>query len=156
MTDTPALAAFKRGVNLLQAGLAVAAVEHFRRAVELEKRNPYYLSFLGLSLARSRQKWPEAIELCKTALRLKHNEAQFYLNMAEVYSSAGMRWDAVEILDRALISCQLDLRVKRARTKLGERSSPVLPFLGRHSFVNRNLGKLRHRALKLLRKRQET
>jgi hypothetical protein len=43
-----------------------------------------------------------------------------------------------------------DVRLTRALGKLGLRRAPVLSFLGRKSAVNRRLGKLRHRALKLL------
>ncbi len=38
--------------------------------------------------------------------------------------------------------------VKRFRAKVVERRTPVLPFLGRGHFLNRELGKLRHRMLK--------
>jgi len=31
-----------------------------RRAVDLDKNNPYYMSYLGVVLARSERKWGEA------------------------------------------------------------------------------------------------
>ena len=155
MTDTAAVAQFKRGIELLRDGHPADAAECLRRALQMEKHNPYYLSFLGVSLARANKKWAEAVELCETALDLRRKEAQFYLNLAEVYISAGRRGDAVAVLDRAQEHFKLDPRIERARTKLGRRASPILPFLHRQHFVNRSLGRLRHRALKLLRKAQE-
>jgi hypothetical protein len=92
------------------------------------------------------------VELCKTAVIMKRNEAQLYVNLAEVCVSAGRRTDAVEILDTALKYCGADARITRVRAKLGRRSSPVLSFLERDNVVNRSLGKLRHRMLKRLRK----
>jgi Flp pilus assembly protein TadD len=152
LADTDALAQFKRGMELLGNGFANDAIEFLRKAAEGEKRNPYYLSFLGVSVARGRKKWSAALELCESAVRLKPNEPQFYLNLAEVYMSAGQREDAVDILDSASKQFRLNARVRRERNRLGERQSPILPFLDRQHFLNRNLGQLRHRALGRLRK----
>jgi Flp pilus assembly protein TadD len=152
MPDDSGLDDFKQGVSLLRKGHSSEALEHLRRAAELKQQNPHYLSFLGLSVARAQGKWTAAVELCKTAINMKRNEAQFYVNLAEVYVSAGRRDRAVETLDTALIYCKTDARITRMRGKLHKRRSPVLPFLKRGNLLNRSLGKLRHRVLKRLRK----
>lgn len=152
MGDNSAVAEFKQGVQLLQEGYPVEAHERFNRAVELEKQNAYYLSFLGVSEARGQRDWAAATDHCKAALSLKRNEAQFYLNLAEVYLLAGRREDAVAALDNGLIYLSDDSRIRRARARLGKRRSSVLPFLERGHFLNRSLGKLRHRILVLMRK----
>jgi Flp pilus assembly protein TadD len=145
MAEDSALADFKQGINLLRNGHSAEALEYLLHAAELEKQNPYYLSFLGVSVARAQRKWTAAMELCEAALSLKRLEAQLYLNLAEVYVSAGRRDDAVEVLDRGLIYFRVDARIRRARADLGRRCPPVLPFLERGHFLNRSLGKLRHR-----------
>ena len=145
MEDSSAVAEFKQGIQLLREGYPAEARDRFRRAVELEKQNAYFLSFLGVSEARGQKNWAAAVELCQTALGLKRNEAQFYLNLAEVYLSADRREDAVAVLDRGLIYHIDDPRIRRARAKLGRRRSSVFPFLERGHFLNRSLGKLRHR-----------
>jgi Flp pilus assembly protein TadD len=145
MAEDAAVADFKLGINLLRKGHSVEATKYFRQAAELEHENPYYLSFLGVSVARAQRKWAAAVKLCETALSLRRNEVQLYLNMAEVYVSAGRRDDAVEVLDKALIYFRTDARIRRARANLGMRCSPVLPFLERGHFLNRSLGKLRRR-----------
>jgi Flp pilus assembly protein TadD len=147
MAENSALAEFKQGINLLRNGHSAEAVEYLRHAAELDQQNPYYLSFLGVSVARAQRRWTAAVELCKTALSLRRNEAQLYLNLAEVYVSSGRRDDAVEVLERALVYARVDPRIKRARANLGKRSSPILPFFERGHILNRNLGKLRHRVL---------
>jgi Flp pilus assembly protein TadD len=144
MAEDSALAEFKLGIKLLRKGHAGESFEHFQHAAELEQKNPYYLSFLGVSVARGQRKWAPAVELCEMALSLRRNEVQLYLNLAEVYVSAGRRDDAVEVLDKGLIYFRVDARIKRARANLGKRCSPVLPFLERGHFLNRSLGKLRH------------
>ena len=144
MAEDSALAKFKLGINLLRKGQSYEASEYFRHAAELEQKNPYYLSFLGVSVGRAHRKWAAAVVLCETAVSLKRSEAQLYLNLAEVYVAAGRRDDAVELLDKGLIYCSTDSRIRRARADLGRRGSPVLPFLEREHFLNRSLGKLRH------------
>src|ERR1700730_16340692 len=145
MAEHSALDEFKQGVKLLRNGQSAEALEYLRHAAELEQQNPIYLSFLGVSVARAQRKWAAAVKLCETALSLRRNEVQLYLNMAEVYVSAGRRDDAVEVLDKALNYFRPDARIRRARANLGMRCSPVLPFLERGHFLNRSLGKLRRR-----------
>jgi Flp pilus assembly protein TadD len=147
MAEHSALAEFKLGIKLLQNGQSAEAVEYLRHAAELNQQNPYYLSFLGVSVARAQRKWAAAVKLCETALILRRSEAQLYLNLAEVYVSAGRRDDAVAVLDRSLMYLRIDARIGRARANLGRRCSPVLSFLDRGHFLNRSLGKLRHRVL---------
>ena len=147
MSEQSALADFKLGIKLLRNGRSAEAIEYLQHAAELNHQNPYYLSFLGVSVARAQRKWTAAAQLCETALSLRRNEVQLYLNLAEVYVAAGRRDDAVAVLDRGLVNSKVDARIKRARADLGKRCSPVLPFLERGHFLNRSLGKIRHRML---------
>ncbi|MBZ5698025.1 MAG: tetratricopeptide repeat protein [Acidobacteriia bacterium] len=147
MADSVALTQFKQGMRMLRDGHLNDALVHFRNALDLEKENPYYMSFVGVSLARAERKWTPALKLCEMALSMKRNEAQLYLNLAEVYMSAGRREEALMTLDRALASLGRDARIQRARMKLGNRRSPLLPFLSRQNVLNRHLGILRHRIL---------
>ncbi len=148
MAENSGLAEFKQGISLLRDGHSSEALEYLRRATELKQQNPYYLSFLGVAMARAQRNWPAALELCKTAASMRRNEAQLYVNLAEVYVSAERRNEAVETLDAALKYCGADARITRIRAKLGRRSSPVLPFLDRGNALNRSLGRLRHRVWK--------
>ena len=139
---------FKEGVALLKNGYPQRALLRLRRAFECEKGNPYYLSFFGLSVARAERRWDQAIEFCEIAVRLRRQEAQFRLNLAEVYELAGRRIQAVDTLDAALEVFSNDERLKRARSRVEKRRSPVLSFLNRDHVLNRQLGKFRHHALK--------
>lgn len=148
MAEFVALTSFKEAVQLLKGGYSNRALVELRRCVEVDSTNPYYLSFLGLAIARSEKKWAEATKLCETALHLKRKELQLHLNMAEVYVAAGQRENAIETLDRAKESFGPDARLVKARSRVEKRRSPVLPFLPRQSAVNIKLGKLRHRVSK--------
>lgn len=145
--DTEAFQEFKTGLTFLRDNYATKALPHMRRAVELEKNNPYYMSYLGVVLARSEKKWGEAENLCDAAVRMKRNQAQLYLNLAEVYAAAGRREDAVEALQSGLKYARRDVRLTIAMNRLAERREPVLSFLARKHPLNRQLGMLRHRAL---------
>lgn len=121
-----------------------------QRAFESDRHNPYYISFLGLAIARTQRKWAQASELCEMAVQLKPKEIQFHLNLGEVYALAGQREKALHKLDFALGLFGKDARLRQARSKVEKRRAPVLPFFGREHFLNRELGKLRHHILKSL------
>lgn len=148
MAEFVALTSFKEAVQLLKGGYSNKALVELRRCVEIDSSNPYYLSFLGLAIARSEKKWAEATKLCETALQLKRKELQLHLNMAEVYVAAGQRENAIETLDRAKESFGPDARLMKARSRIEKRRSPIVPFLPRQNALNKSLGKLRHRVSK--------
>jgi Flp pilus assembly protein TadD len=151
MMDTEAFREFKTGLNLLRDNYVDRALPHIRRAADLDKNNPYYMSYLGVVIARTEKKWGEAERLCDSAVRMKRNQAQLYLNLAEVYKTAGRRDDdAVEALQAGLKFARRDVRLTIAMNRLVPRRSPVLRFLGRTHPLNRQLGILRHRTLNML------
>ena len=85
----------------MRKGQSAEALEYLRRAAGLEQQNPYYLSFLGVCLARAQSKWTAAVELCKTAINIKRKDAQLYMNLADVY-----------VLATAARSCHRDTRYR--------------------------------------------
>ena len=149
MMDTEAFREFKAGLTLLRDNYPQKALPHMRRAVELDKNNPYYMSYLGVILARSERKWAEAEQLCDSAVRIKRNQAQLYLNLAEVYATAGRRDDAVEALQSGVKFARRDVRLNIALNRLARRRSPIFNFLSRQHPLNKKLGVLRHRTLQI-------
>ncbi|MGA2483471.1 MAG: tetratricopeptide repeat protein [Candidatus Acidiferrales bacterium] len=150
MVDTQAFGLFKEGLTLLRNSYPQQALKYMQRAVDLERTNPYYMSYLGVVLARSERRWAEAEQLCDTAVRMKRNQAQLYLNLAEVYMAADRKEDAMEVLRSGLRYARRDVRLNIAMNRLTERRRPVLPFLTRKHPLNRQLGILRHRTLQML------
>ena len=118
---------------------------HARRALGIAPKNPFYLSYTGLLAALAEKRYADAEALCQEAIEIRRNHAQLYLNLAEVYQSAGRPQEAIEILEKGLISAGRDFRIRRALEKIGKRRSPVLAFLHRSHPLNRTLGKWRHR-----------
>lgn len=141
---------FNDGMLFFRSSFFGKALAKLQRAVELDKQNPLYVSYLGLMLALAQKKYGDAEQLCHTALRMKRGEVQSYLNLAEVYIQAGKKGDAVEALTVGLQYTKRDVRLIRGLRKLGVRRPPVFPFLERTHFLNRHVGKLRHRVLRML------
>lgn len=150
MIDTEAFSEFRKALGYLRDDYTEKALPHIRRATELEQHNPFYRSYLGLALARAENKWTEAEELCDSALRMKRDQPQLYLNLAEVYVAAGRKQDAVETLLLGARYATRDGRIYRMLAQLSSRRAPVLPFLHRSHYLNRSLGVWRHRVIRLL------
>lgn len=147
-TTSPAdagMADFKECLKHLRDGHADEALVHARRALGIAPKNPFYLSYTGLLAALAEKRYGDGENLCQEALGMRHNHAQLYLNLAEVYQQCGRTQDAIATLEKGLVSAGRDFRIRRALTKIGTRREPVLSFLHRSHPLNRTLGRLRHR-----------
>jgi Flp pilus assembly protein TadD len=148
--DAEALRDFKLGIRCLRDKAHFRALAYFRRAHDLERHNPYFLSYLGLATALADRNWAEGVRLCDSAIRMKRNQAQLYLNLAEVCLMAGKKGDAVETLEVGIQYASTDLRLQRMLGSLGVRQPAVLAFLDRSHPLNRTLGRIRYRLHRLL------
>ena len=133
---------------LLRSNYARKSLEYFTRALELDKANPFYISYLGLAMAAGERNWDAAEELCAQAIKMRRTQPELYLNLADVYRLAGKRSDAIETLAQGLTMTKRDARIAEALARYGRRRQPVLPFLERDHFLNRGLGKLRNQLAK--------
>jgi predicted Zn-dependent protease len=136
---------FKECLKLLRDGHPEEALLHVRRALGAAPENPFFLSYAGLLAGLAEQRYGDAETLCREALSLRHNHAQLYLNLADVYQQCGRMTEAIEVLEKGLASTGRDGRLRRALQKLGSRRQPVLPFLDRKNPLNQILGMWRHR-----------
>lgn len=143
----PGIQDFLECLRHLRDGHPNAGLLHVQRALEIAPQNPFYLSYMGLLKALAENKFGEAETLCREAVRIKRNHPQPYLNLAEVYLQAGRPKDALETLEKGLVSAGLDVRIRRALQNIGLRREPVLPSLARSNPLNKLLGKFRHRVL---------
>ena len=150
MAEADAVAEFKEGMSFLRNNYARRALDHFARAVELDKTNPFYLSYLGVAMAAGEHNWDAAEDLCTQAVKMRRAQPELYINLAEVYRLAGKRQDAMEALSEGLRYTKRDPRIDEALRRYGFRHAPVLSFLDRNNFLNRKLGKLRYRVLQSL------
>ena len=138
---------FKECLKYMRDGHWDEALTYAQRALENGPQNPFYLSYTGLLAALAQNRALNAERLCKEAVAIKHNHAQLYLNLAQVYLQAGRTTDAIATLEKGLVSTGRDVRIRRELKKLGLRREPVLSFLERSHPLNRTLGKVRHRLM---------
>jgi predicted Zn-dependent protease len=150
MIQLEAFQEFRTGLVILRGGHAGEALPHLRFALEHEPENPYYLSYVGVAVAAAEQKWADAEQMCRSALRLNRRQAQLYLNLAEVYVAADRKQEAADILARGVHYVPHDQRLQLALDRLAMRRAPVFSFLSRRNLLNRNLGRIRHRAFEVL------
>ena len=136
---------FKECLKQLRDGNPSDALVHARRALGTAPKNPFYLSYTGLLAAVAERRFGDAESLCREALGMRHNHAQLYLNLAEVYVHAGRTPEAIETLEKGMISAGRDFRIRRALERIGTRREPILSFLHRSHPLNRTLGAWRHR-----------
>ena len=148
MSQEDAVREFKEGLTQLSNQYVSKALVHFSNAAKADAKNPYYISYLGVALAAARQKWQEAEDLCYSAIRMKRNQPELYLNLAEVYRLQGKRKDAVETLLEGFPLTKRDPSIGKALRKYGVRRPPVFSFLDREHFLNKSFGKLRNKVLK--------
>jgi len=136
---------FKECLKQLRDGHPSDALLHARRALGIAPKNPFYLSYTGLLAALAEKRYADGEALCQEALGMRHNHAQLYLNLAEIYQQSGRTQEAIATLEKGLVSAGRDFRIRRALQKIGTRREPILGFLHRSHPMNRTLGRLRHR-----------
>jgi tetratricopeptide (TPR) repeat protein len=95
---------FKECLKQLRDGNPSDALLAARRALGIAPKNPFYLSYTGLLAAISEKRFADGEALCQEALGMRHNHAQLYLNLAEVYQQCGRTQDAIETLEKGLVS----------------------------------------------------
>ncbi|HEX9457698.1 MAG TPA: hypothetical protein VGA84_01060 [Thermoanaerobaculia bacterium] len=102
------------------------------------------LSYFGLCLALVEKKIKPSIDLCKRAIELQFYNVDHYANLARVYTAAGNRKKAFEILEQGSKTHPDDESLLAVRRELGIRSRPPVPFLERSNPINISLGQARH------------
>ncbi len=102
------------------------------------------LSYFGLCLALIKKDYKTAVELCKRAIDLEFYNGDHYANLSRVYAAAGKRKQAVDTAEAGLRVNAENEYLKKARSALGVRARPAVPFLDRANPVNVQLGASRH------------
>ncbi len=131
------------------------AITLLRDALAIAPDNPYYLSFYGFCLAREREQYDLAVDLCRRALRTCPHDPVLLVNLGRVYRLKGDKGAAHRIFlfawehDRSHPSPATEL------SRMGIRRRPVIPILPRSHWCNRQLGKVRAKIERLLSGRRE-
>jgi Flp pilus assembly protein TadD len=127
-----------------ETGVALLRKAARKKQREMELPSLYY-SYLGYGAAFLDGERRDGLRLCKHAVQIAPQEPDNYLNLARVYLLAGDRRHAVAAVQRGLILEPRHGGLLALRRKLGYRRKPVFSFLSRDSWINRWLGRRRHR-----------
>lgn len=104
-----------------------------------------FYAYLGFGVAKYQKQTQQGVELCKKAVELELYQPEGYYFLARAHLLAGDRRAAFGVVERGLQVDSTYPELTELKAELGERWPPVLPFLPRRHFLNRWLGKARHR-----------
>lgn len=137
-----------RGIELCRDGdwqQGLYVLSHALQEAAAEPMPALAFAYLGYGLARYRSQPVRGIELCRRGIDLDFYRPEGYVFLAKTYLLTGNRRAAFESIERGLEIDPTDSALISLRRELGERRPPVVRALSRRHFVNRSLGKLRHR-----------
>lgn len=109
---------YERGIELYRAKKFHFAGRMFQTALNLDKDNPLYCSWLGLALSNTPSELKYAKKWCEKAIKLSPYEPDYYINLAIIYRDAGIKSMAEKLLRKAL---KLDPNNRRACSWLKEK-----------------------------------
>lgn len=138
-----------RGIELCRQGdwqkgfywLSLAADSR----VETSAVPSLFFAYLGYGLARLQGETDEGVRLCRRALELDIYQPENYYYLASALLLTEDRRSAVDVIEQGLQIDATHEGLQSLKTEIGQRRRPVLPFLARDNFLNRSVGRLRHR-----------
>ncbi len=140
---------FRKGLVALVDGNPGEAAVQFQSAIQIERQRAVatpqmrYVSYYGLSLARSRGPSAEAIQACEIAARRDFFNPDLLLNLGRVYLMAGKTTRALAAFERGLKLAPAHAALRAELAHADRRQPPPLSIVSRQHPFNRWLGKLR-------------
>ncbi len=101
-----------------------------------------FFGYLGQAIARCEGRKREGLDLCRHAVEVDPFQPESHFNLAAVHLSIGHRRQALRALRAALAIDPDHAASLELMATIGNRRTPVLPFLGRDNILNVWLGKL--------------
>jgi tetratricopeptide (TPR) repeat protein len=124
-----------------------------RKEGRQERLPSVYYSYLGYGAARFDNERRDGLALCRRAVSMDPDERENYLNLARVCLLIGNRRQAVAAVQRGLRIDATFVPLLALRAGMGYRRKPVVGLLSRGHWLNRWLGRRRHRRLEAEEKR---
>ncbi|MCK4738932.1 MAG: hypothetical protein KAT46_03195 [Deltaproteobacteria bacterium] len=138
---------FKKGLKLYKKKRLEEACPLFEKAYNLEKKNPDYMSYHGLTTALRWGKIGLGIELCTRAIKIEAFDARYYVNLGTVYMHAENKRGAITVCKKGLRFDPDNYDLHEILILVGVRKRQVIPFLKRSNFLNKILGTFFRRTL---------
>ncbi|MFT5442650.1 MAG: Flp pilus assembly protein TadD [Myxococcota bacterium] len=135
---------FELGLASFRNNALHEAQRCFQAAHDADPGHARARSYLGVCVALGERRLDEAVALCTSASKQEFYNPEVYLNLARVYLSFGFKVEGRRYLLRGQMIDPANAEINQALGRLGQRVSPVLPFLPRRHFINRWLGTAKH------------
>ena len=140
-----------RGIELCRGGQWQDGLYWLSLAAEAEAKTSelpgLLFSYLGYAIAREQGRLEEGIRVAKLGVQVDMHQPEGYHLLAETHLIAGDRRSAIGVIEDGLLVDASNPELTDLKARLGNRRRPVLRFLPRRHFLNRWLGKIRHRLL---------
>ncbi len=93
---------FRLGVEGFKKGNYMEAIESFKLSTELDPYKARYWSHLSLSLTKVPNSLKDAEDALLRAIKLEPDNAEFYVNLGQIYLKSGMKNEAYNQFEKAL------------------------------------------------------
>lgn len=149
MSVLSAESSFSQGLAAFTAARHAEAAEHFRAAMRIEKQrgvlrpDARFLSYYGLSLAKSTRPTPVAVKACERAADADPTNPVLLLNLGRIYLLAGLTPKALQCFERGIRFAPTHGPLLRELRGVERREKPLVPGLGRSHPINRWAGRVR-------------
>ncbi len=128
------------------------AVPLLREALHIAPDNPFYMSYLGLSMGHEGMDFELSIALCKKALIFMPGDTMIRVNLGRVYKLAGDSSNAYSIFLDAWRRNKSHPAPATELSRMGIRRPPVIRSIDRSHWLNRHLGIMRAGCERLLKR----
>lgn len=135
----------------IEKGIYLAKNRRFEDAIKVFEEGLCFtqhsiaMSYYALCIAEVEGNYDKAVSLCLMAAQREFYHPDVYLNLGKIFLLNGKKSVAVKSFKKGLHLDKTHAELVSLIKKLGVRRKPIIPFLPRHNFVNRLLGKLSHR-----------
>ena len=138
-----------RGIELCRGGEWEEGLYWLSLAVEAEVQTVelpgLMFSYLGYGMARYQDQKEQGLRFCQVGAQVEMHLPESYYFLAKTHLLLGDKRSAYQIIERGKEVDEDDPGLRELVLSMGQRRPPVLPFLSRRHWANRQLGKLRHR-----------
>ncbi len=130
----------RKGERALLSNNTLVALVQFEMAMAMQP-SPSVKSKLAYCLAKERQQYQQAMQLCREALQAEPSNPDHYYQLSRIYLVAGQKRKAIKSLRKGL-KFRRHQPIIDELNRLGLRKPPVFSSLPREHILNRTAGLL--------------
>lgn len=134
---------YAQAMELFSRNHVREAMKRLEEALQLSPDNAAYLSQYGLCVALERKDYDSALKICERAVRMDPENPVLGVNLGKVYKLQGENGTAHHLFIRAWEIDKSHPAPATELARMGVRRPPVISFLPRSHWLNKQLGIIR-------------